>query len=173
MTAIPTIEQAYKDNEKLIHAVCHNFRRKTGDHRNGGLIYADYDELVGEANALFVMAYRTWDPTKGPLNKRIAYAVWGGLTETWRRTCRRRRVLNQLPLGEGCEVDMVDPPQQESPYADLFRRLDGLSGDALAVADVVFHKRKTRRALTRFLLDLGWAVVRVFEAYKELREALR
>jgi hypothetical protein len=63
--------------------------------------------------------------------------------------------------------------QTESPYADLFRRLDGLSGDAIAVADVVFHKRKTRRALTRFLLDLGWAVARVFEAYKELREVLR
>lgn len=162
--ATPTIEQAYADCEKLIHCVCHSFHRRAG---------GDYEELLADANAIFTSAYRSWTPAKGPLNKRVAYAVWQGLTERRRRAARRHRVARQLPLAEAVDGQTPDP-RADAPYPRLTRLLNGLGGDARAAAEVVMNTaHNTRRTLTRFLLDAGWAAARVMEAYRELREALR
>jgi hypothetical protein len=142
----------------------------------------EVDELVAEAQLLFMKNWRRYNPDCGSFSNFIRYYTWKGLLDTARKVAKDRARCVSMPRAELDRAAVAD-------RATLGARLGELSADAQYVASLALrpppdvrlsaagrrgmeHPGSIRRAMIEFLEDMGWAGARVAEAFAEVKEAL-
>lgn len=125
-------------------------------------VKADKEELASEANYLFMVAYRTFDPTKGP------FGAW--LTKKVRFGLRDRKK---------CLLVFTKPPERPDTRStfDVNEFAASLTKDAAKVVLAVLTKweglapRQRRQRLVKQLRK-NWTRDRIAEVFSEIRSAL-
>ncbi len=164
------IEETYKDTERLIKYIVGKFHHKYG---------GDFDELMCEANELFVMAYKTQDDNRGPFRKRLPYYLWTRLQEKLWKKLRRQHTIKQIQAN----LELV-----QDKMFNFEHFVDSMSQDAQIIMTILFdpmpdmilairqHGRKTpnrmRKALVEVLEDIGWGATRIRHTFSEITKAL-
>ena len=133
-------------------------------HRHGG----DFDDLMSEANLLFVRACHTHDSSKSRLITWVYTKVWYGLLDHVRAVAKHQQW--------DCEdLDQVaDKPRFN--VQDLLREVSGDAADIIRLIvddDGRDAAREKRSAVVQHLLSIGWAADRIIESFREIRDALR
>lgn len=170
------IDCTYDDVRGLIIDTACKFRDAYG---------GDLDELIGEAELIFVQRYRRREPGKGTFENWIRYKIWNGLLDEARKIAKRRV---RAPM-ELADLDAVAAREPAPPWA-LAEFLGALGEDAAYVAGLALdppidvrlsaaqrhgeqNPRSIRLAVAEFLKDMGWAAGRIAESFNEIREVLQ
>ena len=174
--AMVAVSETYGDVEKLLHKIVWKFQKK-----HGGC----HDELMAEANFLFMKAYGSMSKTQ---NRTLRFTtwlskiVWYGLLDHLNSVIKWQ---TRLPRTSETALDRIR--SKDSFNMDAF--VDNLSPDAKVVAklavnpppDILLsakhghgrHNGTTmRRALVEFLSDICWATERITESFHEIQEVL-
>lgn len=158
--------ETFRDLEPLIRKVVGAFARRYKRHHG-----RDLDELFAEACWHYQRAAASYDPARGSFRKRIVFSIWTGLLETHRSlyAAKRRRV--RCVEEEGLRLA---PDRQRF---DLRRVLFEASPDACRAVTVALEQGRgkaasQRSAVMSVLLDLGWSMRRVLEAFGEVKALL-
>ena len=142
-------EQAYESVRKLIGKII-----KSHQQRFGG----SWDDLLSEANELFMLAHTSYDPARGTYAKRIAYKVWYGLLEKLRSQTTERRKFVPLSAVQG-EI-----------YRDSDTEISDETRRAINIALEMPNPTKTR--LKKELRSLGWNQEAINQTFMEARQFL-
>lgn len=158
------LEACYARSLPLLLEVVRRFRRRYG---------GDRDELLSLANWLWLEAFRSWQPGRSPLAKRLGNQIWLGLLARKRQEAEREQLL----LRETIDPDRIAIPQRMR----LGERLAELSTEAQQLARLVLETDRMRQncrnrpladRLTDWLLELGWTGKEIIKAFSEIQEAL-
>jgi hypothetical protein len=163
-------EETYLEVENLIRKEVWRITKKFG---------GDYDELLAEANVIFMAAWDSYD-----LNCGTQFTTWLVNQIRWGLT---EQVRNRIRAGK--RFSRVDAEQLSGGYrnwkpSDL---LDELGEDARLVASLVIdtpadiawiyerkggQARNLRSTIRDYLADLGWSTMRIAESFREVARAL-
>ena len=157
-------EVTYRSVEKLLHLIAHKHQRRYG---------GNYDDLFSTANWAYLYAQRTHDPERGPLAKRIGYYVPHFLANEMQRQQQRREI--NVDTGDAMNA-LAGAPDRH--HFDLDGLLGEVSSDAAVMIRTALdlpekHIASKQRALVRFFRNTGWTLTRIFESFREIRDALR
>jgi hypothetical protein len=171
ITTLTPAAEVWSELERMVHSLCHQFRRRYG---------GDHEELLSEALLHYWSGYVTFNPEKGGLTKRIGYVIWHGLLDTKRE--QAKEALLREPMPEDITLTVVD--LDEEPLTT------GMSPDAAYLVGLALSppldvraevrdlaKKRSRNsalqdALAQWLLGLGWTWKRIREAWDEVSFAL-
>ena len=160
----PTTQDPHRGCLPMMHRLAHDRGTRLG---------LDREEAFAEAGLGLAKAMATHDP-----DHQTEFSTWawwqigGTVQEAASKANRRRRWTPPDPDAVPDEL----PGRRESAIPELMLEL---SDDARAVIQTVLsreHSRRpetARRRLAELLLEMGWAVGRVSQAFEEIREALR
>lgn len=165
------LETTYEDVRRLVYNTACTFQNVHG---------GELDELVGEANLLFMEAYRTFDADEGSFSSWVRLKIWRGLQSSGRKIASRNT--------HRTELDFAIVPDAD-PSFDYRSFLKELSRDARRVARLVVdppvdvrlsaacrkgldNPDSKRRAVVEFLGHVGWGVDRITRSFQEIAEAL-
>jgi len=160
------------------------FMRAVNTHlrRFGG----DPIEALSDAGLLFVEAYDSHDPELGDFDDHLDRTIRNGLRNcmrTYNKIVRRKRLLPHDP-----EASVDDAPARR--VWDMRTVIEGLSSDAAETVIVALEActfsvsnrntaasgriaaTKQRRIVVKELRRRGWCLVRIQQAFDEVREAL-
>lgn len=174
-----SLNQLYPLYEKLIYSTCWRFKKRFG---------GEFDELVGEANLIYVNEVKryyetTMDSNKGelPLSSWLAQKIWFGLTN--KRNRHENKWANMV------EHDEEKHPTHESAarhfgFVDL---MDELSSDAKHMVNMLLDSpphlkaliednndsmRTIKYTLTKYLKTRGWGVTRIKHTFREIAKVV-
>lgn len=148
---------AYEETVNILRSIAHKMRRLFGQN--------DYDELFAEANYLFVVAYRTFDPEKEvPFSRYLYNTVRNGLLTVLRGATRRGKLLPRAEL----RLESIEAVAKEF---DMDSFLESLSHDGLLAVVGAFEYEDKKR-LTESLKNTGWTRERIKSAFDEIRTLL-
>jgi hypothetical protein len=168
------VDLLFREHVGYIKTLARKFKERYG---------ADYDELLSEADTIFMRAVRTHNPER-------RFTNWLGflLMKLWMENMRRRAMRNtRLPC---VWKDMSRVRQPVQPSFDILGLLDQLSDDAKTVVKLVIEPspnidlnvaerggkdtpRNVRCAVKEHLRDLKWTWKRIRESFQEIERALR
>lgn len=167
-TAELTSNKTYEQYKKLISTVAGSFYRRANVRRD-----VSYDDIMAEANWIYMKAVRSYNPNQGSLKKRIAYKIWWGLKGFQKRTFHYESFFDRSSYHD------LDNSVIEL-WFDYKQFLDELSEDAAFVAKTAvslfsFKKRmgKKRKMLLKYLANLGWSDKRIQKSFDELKEVIK
>jgi hypothetical protein len=160
------LEATYEDTQRLVRAAVSSFWQK---HR-----HLEYQELLAEANLLFMKAYQTFMPGRGAtFCTWLTYTINKGLTSILRLDARRARLLARSP------VDANTIPTREACYFDKIDFLARLSDTAFEAVIIAFRyaqpnmlDKHLRHGVRQSLQALGWGRDRIRRVSREIMEAL-
>lgn len=157
-------EQAYEKLKGLIYRLVHNFHRQFG---------GDFDEMVSEANWIFLKAVRDYDPNRGAQLITYVYTkVYWGLRDTLKKRDgylggdhhfrKKHLTMDRLSISDRTSIG---------------ERLNRLSEEAAAVVNIALFIRGSsptakRRHLIEILREYGWAAEEILDCFNEIKEAL-
>lgn len=157
-------DRAYEKLKGLVYRLTHDFQGQFG---------GDFDELLSEANWIFLKAVRDYDPFHGA--KLITYVytkVYYGLRSTlgpnhYVRYGPRTLQRKHTPITHVAA----------SPKTSLGEKLNRLSEEAAAVVRIaLFIREKTssskRTRLIEILCEYGWAAEEILDCFNEIKEIL-
>lgn len=169
------ITTTYEDVEHLIRHTVRRFMRRYP-------CAGDFDDLVADANTIFMRAYRTYDEDNGKFTNWLGFLIYKILLEGVRRKAMRGARMKM----EYAEMDLVGAMPKER--FDLDEYAHGLSEDAKTVMrltidapmevllSITQRGRQSpvavKASLREYLKDLGWASSRVTESFSEITKAL-
>jgi DNA-directed RNA polymerase specialized sigma24 family protein len=161
------IDECYRDVYKYIRMTVRKLARI---HR------LDPAEALAEANLIFLKAYHTYDPSRGPLYKRVRSMIWYGLMGEMRRRAKQWHRHPTVPLGS----DIAKPePRRAEVCPDLYARA---SADVRTLLSLLVEpppelrefvttdaptRQDVRRKVAEYLIGLGWDADRVRVAFKQ------
>jgi len=169
------LTETYIDVENLIYDIVWKFIRKRG---------GDFEELAAEANLLYVLAFDSYNESKGAFSTWIHFCVWKGLLNFIKQTRQENRygvAFCGLDEGEGQVLG-----KKSCPFS-LSEMLEEISEDSKTLISLVFAppeaitKRelekglspcKTRVYLKGYLYTLGWTSKQIRTSFREIREIL-
>lgn len=181
------LTETYNDVEKLIYFVCHRFRKKYG---------GEFDELLSEANEIYMDAYRSHDPERGPFHKHLQAKIWGGMISTLRKRLQRNRTVSVkrgkvFRVSDCSNVTIDESMKQRETIPFDERKLYAMSRDARFIVDLARNptreinflitcmltpKITTAEAHRRAIIDLlrhsGWNEKRIIRAFNNARKHL-
>lgn len=168
------IGETFLDVEHVIHEVIRRHRIKYG---------GDLDDLASDANALFLLAYESYDEARGSFDQWVRYFVGKQLL-----TQRVKEVMRNNRLSRVTDYDLNQYEEGGSSLAEL---LDELSEDAQTVVQLTLDPNADIRlsllqrgartkptphrlwtSVVEFLKDCDWSPERIAESFREIRDAL-
>lgn len=158
------LDTCYAHSLPLLLDTVRRFRRRYGGNR---------DELLSLANWLWLQAFRSWQPGRSPLGKRLRHQIWFGLLASRRQKLKHEGLLPT----EDIDPDTIAVPQRMR----LGQKLAELSTEAQQLARLVLEtdrmwqncrNRPLADRLTDWLLELGWTGKEILKAFTEIQEAL-
>lgn len=149
----------YEDVKEDVRTVANNYARRRG--------VTDQDEIQGESNLLFVLAYHKYDQTCGPFDAWVRYFVKMNLLEKSRSIAKRLRreewlAANPPGGGEGL-LSRVLREVGEDAREVVGLLLGGPKGEGPKTA---LHRTRTA------LISRGLPVAEVERVFREIQEAL-
>lgn len=178
------LEETYLDLQRMVIKIVSKAHKRYG---------GDWDELMSEANRLFVLACKRHDPKRGSITTCVYIAVMRGLNDRYRRECKRLKgcheiSLDSIQMGEEDERHIeIFIKELQDTASDIKHLLMEISDDAKCVVDLVLFpprdlqeeikacKNSTikRRCIEEYLrFTLKWTRFRIRKVVQELREAL-
>lgn len=153
-------DEAYTQTLPLFRSTMKKFHRTYRHHA------LPLDEIHSAALVLWVEAWNTWDPDKGPFPKRLRFKLWYGLHSVFHKKMWRY----EPNTSDGDLVTARSLSFQEG-------RLAAASPDARLLLEKAINtgvgRPDTRRNwLVEMLLDMGWAGDRILESFAEVRDLL-
>jgi hypothetical protein len=187
-TSVNPVEQTYLDVELLIKTTVHKFQRQYG---------GDFDDMMGEANLVYMKAYMTYNSSKAVFSTWLCNCIWNKLLNNMIMKYREKNTTK----GRRVKVLSYNYGYEESPEKFIFESitdtppnmtdiLDMLQDDAKYIADLVLNPEKAstvysmycsefscRKSLldgiTKHLKqDLNWSRKRILEAYTSLKKII-
>lgn len=175
MTAVDTKGETYEDMQQLIKFLANRFAMKTG---------GDYEELVSDANMVFLRVYDSWEPGRGAkFSSYLSTCVWRQFITNHRKRMRCD-VLREAVRTNYVQLHIIDKTQPGNRLQDL---MESLSGDAAMVAKLVIdspadlakmaegkggHPRNWVTSIREHLRGLGWTLNRIQMSFEEVGQAL-
>ena len=166
------LSETYKDMAKLIFNIAWRFQL-----RHGG----DIDDLISEANLLFINAFDEHDESRSQLSTWLTRYIGSGLWDYIKN--ERKRVH--------LSIEDKDSPQVFNPFS-IMELLDEMGKDALIIVQLFLetptevilkaleggkqmkHMRGyMRRRLRNRLRQMGWTVHRITKGFDEVRAAIQ
>lgn len=136
----------------------------------------ELDDAIGLANLRFVLAYKSFDPSKNyPFPKWVSSMVWGGLRNS-RKPWRHGR---------------KEPPKESDMQTSSFNItdfLDELSVDAQCIVELLFdtpkelahlfcyHEgtaRQNKSVIRQYLRKQEWTIKRIDKSFTDIKLALQ
>lgn len=170
-----TLEKLYPEVERLLWDTVHKFHR-----RHGG----DLDELHAEANYWLVRCYQSFD-ARGAFSTWMTSSIWWGLMKVNVRRAKHHRrygmpLPEQLPakVGEFDPLAFVEGLSEEArlvarlaidPPKDIRTEANGAWGRVNKGEDI---GKSMKRAIKKYLADIGWCTERIEAAFAEIGAAL-
>lgn len=170
------VNETFGDVEKLVYDTAHKFRKRYG---------GEIQELISEANELFMDAYKAFTPGRAAFSTWCRFKVWHGLLESLRRQITRNSRFRDY--GED-GLKLLEAPEG----FNLSRFLNELSPDARLVTSLVIDpppnvrlsiverntkirnpRNNLRESVWEHLTDLGWEENRIGRAFLEVTNALK
>ena len=165
------LTETYEDVKDLIAKIVWNFQTTHG---------GDFEELLAEANLIFVLAFDTHDETEAQLS-------------TWLYNCINPSLLNYMKEEWRHPTISIDDKNTDtsSLYSSSFSimdLLDELESDAHVVlhllldtpeeiVNIALTKGKAQRhlkaELKRHLHKMGWTMKRITKTFEEIRKVLQ
>jgi hypothetical protein len=161
MTVASDRAAAFASVRRLVGLLAARYRRAYG---------GDFEEAWAQACLHACEALDTYDPARGALTTWVYHRVWGKLREAGRRARAREGLYNRR----------YEVRERETPGRarfDLKKVLGELSPDGRRALGAALrapsnNPRHRRRAVVRFLAELGWASGRILEAFAEVKGVL-
>ncbi len=170
--------ETYEDTKNLIFETCWKFQKGHG---------GDIEELIAEANKLFVLAYDSYDSRKSQFTTWLTTSIKNGLkrfTQTeWRQShpsLSRIKEHNPYQEYESTEsfsvLELLDEMEKDA-HIILQLFLD-TPRDIFQSAVVGGKKSKhiqicMRKRLRNRLRQLGWNIRRITESFEEIAKAIQ
>lgn len=164
--------EAYDAMCSLIHYTVRKFQCAYG-----GM----YEDLVGEANYMFVLACRSHDAAKSKLSAWIHNRIWYGLLA--QRRDEKKHTDNTISM-RGYENDI-----QYTPDSFLLHFMEKITEESRDVVNLIVdtpddmlqmaldkggQPKNLRSSLRQHLhSNLGWTHSQIKESFREIKEALR
>jgi DNA-directed RNA polymerase specialized sigma24 family protein len=151
---------------------CVNLLRDTvwGFVRRNQIKPHEFEEMMAEANMLFMKAYRSYEPNNGTqFSTWLCIIVWDGLFQTvrrqfrWYKNCRQSRPMPKKQDGQE-HIDLMDEMSQDAKQ--LFLLFKETPEDLLQL----IGGRKPRKVLFEHLNSEGWSRKQIQTAWRDLRE---
>lgn len=152
----------YKDMEPIVHQVVSKHRKRYG---------GDYDDLLGQANLIFMRIYQDFDPSRGIFGKRVRFIIEKRLVDElrkeWKKNPSDRKEyfpLEEFPTRHKFDVGiLIDRLSEDGKLAVKL---------ALGMADEDTPDG-VRQVLVECLFELGWSGQRISDVLNEVRSLLR
>lgn len=177
--SVLTIDDAYLSVKGMIYSLAKRFNNQYG---------GEFDDIIGEANLIFVTAYKKFDASRGALTTWIYCKVWHGLVGKARRYAKEAKKATEY-----AEVKRVDENLRQQgcvrPNTFLLEFMDSVSKEAREIItlaldmpdDVVQlaiqyggQPRNARDAIKRhFYEEAGWTWRQVRASFNEIKEVLK
>ncbi len=166
--------ETYNDVKGLIEKVIGRFQKEFG---------GNFEDLRSEANLIFILAYDSYNETKGQFTTWTYFSIWKGLLD-YRRQLKKRGFTISINSYNPAELIIAKTPTNPLSLIDL---LDELKGDSNIIAHLVWESSTEigkinpqngnspchmRKALKKYLFQLGWTGRRIKESFEEVRRAL-
>ncbi len=167
------LTEAYQDVKEVIQQAVFYFARKYG---------GDYEELLGEANLLFVEAYQRHKEDKANFKVWVKYFITKQLLERLRTKLYKKARCKQVFK----DLANIKAPQPDFNLSDF---IDELPADAAEVVKLIFYSppdidlsvqqrggytpHRFKLALMEYLSDLGWGVEQILSVFTSIKEALK
>lgn len=167
------IEKAYARLGKLVFKTAWKFSKK---------YRRDPEEEIANANAIFVDAFKRFNPKRQTLESWLVYKITMELTGILRNELRREKLLSRI------EADFEGMEDVEIRTFDMVEFLEELGADAQQVVRLVFDTpkhvekyikrlggptpRNMRRALRRELKKSGWGENRISRTFNQIGKAI-
>jgi len=173
------MEDTYLEVENLIYHTVHDYLKSHS---------GDFEELVAEANLVFVKVYEVFDPSKGALSTLLVSSIWRRFIDIGRKKSNEKSVWSvssNVDRGNGTLEDgLADHRVGEFNFIEF---ATGLTEDAKLVMKLALESpeelakeaigkgdapRNWRSSIRWHLYNLGWSVDRVASSFEEVRMAL-
>lgn len=166
--------ETFEDVERLMYSVIHKYWRRYG---------GEFDEWRSEGHRVFMRAYTTYKPENGSFHSWFYFL----LVKLFMERIRRETMHNVRHRREYMDFSYLASRSTKAFDADDYCDVLGLSDDArwvvelvtdspfdirLALCDKEDARSNVKGALKEFLRDAGWSTKRIFESFREIREAL-
>jgi len=170
------LNETYEDMKNLIFTITWKFQA-----RNGGEI----DDLIGQANLLFILALDEYDETR---QAQLSTWLWIYINKGLRNYTRKERRHTLISIDD---EDRNINPQILNSFS-ILELLDELEQDTLLIIQLFFetpneiiqgilddgkqmkHMRGyMRRRLRNRLKQMGWTIRRITEAFERIKEAIQ
>lgn len=168
------LTETFLDIENLIYKVVWDFK----DHYGG-----DFEQLLAEANLLFVLAYDTHNEAKAGFTTWLHFCIRKGLLSFKRRIRQENKYTKFFPLEE-------TNPTHEKFYQPLcfFELFDEFGADSKQIIELIlnpptelvglvfeegkYNPHTFKAELRTYLSSLGWTGRRIKESFNEIREVI-
>lgn len=173
-----TMTKTYEDVRNLIFETCWRFQKGHG---------GDIEELIAEANKLFILAYNSYDSEKSQFTTWLVFKIKKGLETLIRTEWRQSHPSLSRIKGHN--------PYQENEYTESFsvlELLDEMEKDAHIILQLfldtprevfvsaICSGRKPkhiqvcmRKRLRNRLRQMGWTIRRITESFDEIAQAIQ
>lgn len=172
-----TLGETYKDMEKLVLKVTWRFQTRYG---------GEIDDLIGQANLLFILAVDEYDETK---QAQLSTWLWHYINKgLWNYVKAENHKNNHISIDD--EDKNINPQILDS--FSILELLDELEQDTLLIIQLFFETPNEiiqgvlddgkqmnhmqgymRRRLRNRLKQMGWTIKRISEAFKKIKEAVQ
>jgi len=156
------METLYTKVEGLIKCIC----RKQAEYHG-----SCFEECLSIAHESFCKAAHSYDPTKGPFHKRVAFLIKQGFCDNYRKLNGRgvRPKVIHMPLEDLDQVGICDR-HQENISKDAIRLQNAL----IEFSKNGYYKnpRGIKASVILHLRDCGWNCCRISSAFRELKDGI-
>jgi len=186
----PPIVDTYLDVERLIYYVCNKFKKRYG---------GDIEEMIGEANIIYMKVYKIWKPTGGmSFTSLLCTCVYRKLTDIHRMSIRKSKIwgtsLDGLPFygkkTSRTEYENIrsinDMGVMEDKSLSPFD-IEEFTNDAKTIIQLILDEpeeiktkveqkgnqyRNWRSVVRTYLKEIDWTARRISESFEEIRSSL-
>lgn len=184
-TTITTpITETYLDVEKLIHHICNLFRLNHG---------GDFDEMVGEANLIYMKVYEKWRRGRGSkFTSYLCTSIYRRLLDLKRISIRKSKIwntsINDFERENARSVDDLSIMEDKKSQFDTNDFFEELTADARVILQFALeepkelkekviargghNRRNWKTTIKEYLKEIGWTARRITESFEEIRRAL-
>lgn len=172
------LTETYIDTENLINKIAWSFYDTYG---------GEFDEWKAEANYLFLLAYDSYKNGKSQFSTWLYLKVWFGLIKymkTLRKQCSSIFPNTNASSIEFVKKELPNKTTQTYLFSPL-EMLDGLNTDSKTIIRLILqpkeitnkiktgpHPCHVKKAIKKYLNNLGWTSRRIKESFKEIKEVL-
>ncbi len=163
------LTETYKDVEKLICSITYKFQKRYG---------GDFDELLAEANYLYILACETHNELKANLSTWLHFKIWKGLLDFQNMLWEINPYCKKVPF-EDYLLEEIAATRITKPFIDL---LDEMRNDCKTITNIItedliefpnitkkMSMRNVKALLKRHLKEkLHWTGRRIKESFIEM-----